>query len=149
MRVPSVTVGRYRFAPNLWPSIAYVLVLPILLGLGYWQMERAQAKQALVERRAAGQVAAMDVPLDMLILNAGIMQLPELQLTNGVERQFAVNHVGHFLLTIRLLDQVKAAEAGRVVVVSSGAHRWAPDGMLGMTQREECAFFTVVVAGGC
>ena len=78
---------------------------------------------------AAGQVAAMDVPLDMLILNAGIMQLPELQLTNGVERQFAVNHVGHFLLTIRLLDQVKAAEAGRVVVVSSGAHRWAPDGI--------------------
>ena len=78
---------------------------------------------------AADQVAAMDVPLDMLILNAGIMQLPELQLTNGVERQFAVNHVGHFLLTIRLLDQVKAAEAGRVVVVSSGAHRWAPDGI--------------------
>ena len=78
---------------------------------------------------AADQVAAMDVPLDMLILNAGIMQLPELQLTNGVERQFAVNHVGHFLLTIRLLDQVVAADAGRVVVVSSGAHRWAPDGI--------------------
>jgi NAD(P)-dependent dehydrogenase (short-subunit alcohol dehydrogenase family) len=78
---------------------------------------------------AAGQVADMGMPLDMLILNAGIMQLPELQLSNGVERQFAVNHVGHFLLTIRLLEQVKAAQAGRVVVVSSGAHRWAPDGI--------------------
>jgi NAD(P)-dependent dehydrogenase (short-subunit alcohol dehydrogenase family) len=78
---------------------------------------------------AAQQVADMDVALDMLILNAGIMQLPELQLSNGVERQFAVNHVGHFLLTMRLLEQVKAADAGRVVVVSSGAHRWAPEGI--------------------
>jgi NAD(P)-dependent dehydrogenase (short-subunit alcohol dehydrogenase family) len=78
---------------------------------------------------AAGRVADMGVPLDMLILNAGIMQLQELQISNGVERQFAVNHVGHFLLTMRLLDQVKAADAGRVVVVSSGAHRWAPDGI--------------------
>jgi len=78
---------------------------------------------------AAGQVADMGVALDMLILNAGIMQLPELQVVNGVERQFAVNHVGHFLLTMRLLDQVVAADAGRVVVVSSGAHRWAPQGI--------------------
>ena len=78
---------------------------------------------------AAAEVAAMDVPLDMLILNAGIMQLPELSLTNGVERQFAVNHVGHFLLTLKLLEQVVAAPAGRVVVVSSGAHRWATNGI--------------------
>ena len=78
---------------------------------------------------AAQQVADMGVALDMLILNAGIMQLPELQLVHGVERQFAVNHVGHFLLTMRLLDQVIAADAGRVVVVSSGAHRWAPKGI--------------------
>ena len=78
---------------------------------------------------AAGRVADMGVALDMLILNAGIMQLPELQIVNGVERQFAVNHVGHFLLTMRLLDQVVAADAGRVVVVSSGAHRWAPRGI--------------------
>ena len=76
---------------------------------------------------AAGRVADMDVPIDMLILNAGIMALPELQVVNGVERQFAVNHVGHFLLTNRLLDQVFAADAGRVVVVSSGAHRAAPE----------------------
>ncbi len=78
---------------------------------------------------AADAVAATGVALDMLILNAGIMQLQTLQVVNGVERQFAVNHVGHFLLTMRLLEQVIAADAGRVVVVSSGAHRWAPQGI--------------------
>lgn len=78
---------------------------------------------------AADEVAAMDLPIDMLILNAGIMQLQELQLVHGVERQFAVNHIGHFLLTLRLLDQLVAAPSARVVVVSSGAHRWAPNGI--------------------
>lgn len=76
---------------------------------------------------AADDVAAMDTPLDMLILNAGVMALKELRLANGVEMQFAVNHVGHFLLTNRLLDQVTAAKQGRVVVVSSSAHHGAPE----------------------
>ena len=76
---------------------------------------------------AANQVADMDIPIDMLILNAGIMALPELKKANGVELQFAINHLGHFLLANRLRDQVIAAPAGRVVVVSSGAHRWAPE----------------------
>jgi NAD(P)-dependent dehydrogenase (short-subunit alcohol dehydrogenase family) len=74
---------------------------------------------------AAEQVQSMNIPLDMLILNAGIMAYPELEIVNGVERQFAINHLGHFLLTEHLLDPVRRASAGRVVVVSSAAHRWA------------------------
>jgi NAD(P)-dependent dehydrogenase (short-subunit alcohol dehydrogenase family) len=74
---------------------------------------------------SAEQVKAMDLPIDMLILNAGIMALQELEVVNGVEKQFAVNHIGHFLLTEHLIDTVRRAKAGRVVVVSSGAHRWA------------------------
>ena len=73
----------------------------------------------------AEQVRTMDIPLDMLILNAGIMALPELEIVNGVEKQFAVNHLGHFLLTEHLIAQVRNARAGRVVVLSSWAHRWA------------------------
>jgi len=76
---------------------------------------------------AAAQVRRTTDAIDMLILNAGIMALPELETVNGVERQFAVNHLGHFLLTEHLLPAVTAAPAGRVVVVSSGAHRWAGD----------------------
>lgn len=75
---------------------------------------------------ATDKVIALGVPIDMLILNAGIMALPELELVNGIERQFVVNHLGHFLLADRLRDQVVAAEQGRVVVVSSSAHVWAP-----------------------
>ncbi|MCP5300131.1 MAG: SURF1 family protein [Chromatiaceae bacterium] len=57
MNIPSITVGRYRFAPALWPTVAFVLLFPGLLALGAWQMERAHAKQLLVEQRAATELA--------------------------------------------------------------------------------------------
>ncbi|MEO1245343.1 MAG: SDR family oxidoreductase [Pseudomonadota bacterium] len=74
----------------------------------------------------ADHVRSTGEAIDMLILNAGIMGLRELALSNGVERQFAVNHLGHFLLTEHLLPSLREARAGRVVVVSSAGHRWAP-----------------------
>ena len=73
-------------------------------------------------------VRALNTPIDMLICNAGVMSLPERQLNYGLERHFVINHLGHFILTVGLLDQVKAAPQGRVVVLSSGqATRNAPD----------------------
>jgi len=73
----------------------------------------------------ADAVAAGGQPLDMLVLNAGVMALPELEQAYGLEKQFVTNHLGHFLLTRRLLDNVTAAPQGRVVSVSSSALKWA------------------------
>jgi NAD(P)-dependent dehydrogenase (short-subunit alcohol dehydrogenase family) len=64
------------------------------------------------------------VPLDAIIANAGIMALPKLEQAFGYELQFFTNHIGHFILITGLLEQL--AEAGRVVVLSSGAHKAAP-----------------------
>lgn len=75
----------------------------------------------------AETVKAMGAPIDMLILNAGIMALPELEQVNGFEKHFVVNHLGHFILAHRLLEQVKAAPQGRVAVLVSGRHRSAPE----------------------
>ena len=58
--------------------------------------------------------------LDILINNAGIMMVPEGRTADGFEIQFGTNHLGHFALTNLLLPHV----TGRVVTVSSGAHRW-------------------------
>lgn len=73
-------------------------------------------------------VKATGQPIDMLILNAGIMALPELEQVNGIEKQFFVNHIGHFALTSHLLPLVNAASKGRIVVVSSSGHTFAPEG---------------------
>lgn len=76
----------------------------------------------------ASRVRQLGVPLDVLVCNAGLMAPPTLELVRGLEKQFAVNHLGHFLLVNRLLGAVQAAPAGRIVMVSSSAHRWAPPG---------------------
>lgn len=77
---------------------------------------------------AADAIRKQTETLDMLICNAGIMELPELEQVNGIEKQFFVNHVGHFVLVNRLLPTVVAAPQGRVVVVASGAAiRSAPE----------------------
>jgi NAD(P)-dependent dehydrogenase (short-subunit alcohol dehydrogenase family) len=75
----------------------------------------------------ADAIGATGTPIDMLILNAGVMALPELQLVNGVERHFVINHLGHFILANRLMEQVKAAPQGRFVTVGSQGYLWAPD----------------------
>jgi NAD(P)-dependent dehydrogenase (short-subunit alcohol dehydrogenase family) len=75
----------------------------------------------------ADAIAATGTPIDMLILNAGVMALPELQQVNGIERHFVINHLGHFILANRLMEQVKAAPQGRFVTVSSQGYMWAPE----------------------
>jgi NAD(P)-dependent dehydrogenase (short-subunit alcohol dehydrogenase family) len=75
----------------------------------------------------AAAIRALDVPVDALVCNAGVLQM-ELQQVRGMEMQFVVNHLGHFVLVNRLLDRVVAAPQGRVVVVGSMAHAQVPAG---------------------
>jgi NAD(P)-dependent dehydrogenase (short-subunit alcohol dehydrogenase family) len=75
-------------------------------------------------RGCVAAVRALGRPLDAIVCNAGIMALPRLETRYGLELQFLTNHVGHFLLVTGLLEQL--APRGRVVVVSSAAHRAAP-----------------------
>jgi len=75
----------------------------------------------------AGAVATTGAPLDIVICNAGVMEIPTLEQVRGIEKHFVTNHLGHFLLVNRVLPQVLAAWQGRVVMVSSGsATRDAP-----------------------
>jgi len=59
--------------------------------------------------------------LDLLINNAGLMAPPRLLSKQGLEMQFAVNHLGHFALTGSLLPLMEGRDQARVVTVTSGA----------------------------
>lgn len=75
-------------------------------------------------RAFAASMLANGRPLDLLINNAGVMDLPTRRLTeDGFELQFGTNHLSHFALTALLLPLLRKAQAPRVVNVSSLAHR--------------------------
>ena len=80
----------------------------------------------------ADAVRAMGVPLDALICNAGVMGLQALEQVGGIERHFATNHLGHFLLARHLIDRVKEADQPGAVhggdVVLRGEPGHAPAG---------------------
>ena len=61
--------------------------------------------------------------LDILINNAGIMACPEMRTSQGWEMQFAVNQIGHFILTKGLLHLMQAADGARLVTLSSTGHK--------------------------
>jgi len=71
-------------------------------------------------RACADMIDGLDLAIDMLICNAGVIA-GKLEQVYGLEKDFVVNHLGHFILVNRLLARVQAAEQGRVVLVSSGA----------------------------
>ncbi|OMH78901.1 Retinol dehydrogenase 13 [Zancudomyces culisetae] len=57
--------------------------------------------------------------LDLLINNAGVMMCPYMTTEDGLELQFGTNHVGHFILTNGLLNEIKAAKRARILCLSS------------------------------
>ena len=59
--------------------------------------------------------------IDILVNNAGFISLDRQETGEGLERQFGINHIGHFLLAMSLLDLI--GEGGRIVNVASGAHK--------------------------
>ncbi|XP_045062378.1 dehydrogenase/reductase SDR family member on chromosome X isoform X3 [Coregonus clupeaformis] len=66
------------------------------------------------------------LPLHILVNNAAVMLVPEGRTEEGFERHFGVNYLGHFLLTLLLLDTLKHSgkrgSCSRVVTLSSSAH---------------------------
>jgi NAD(P)-dependent dehydrogenase (short-subunit alcohol dehydrogenase family) len=73
-------------------------------------------------RAFAAAFAADFGRLDVLVANAGVMTRKRELTADGLEMNFGVNHVGHFLLTELLLPLLKASAPSRIVVVSSNMH---------------------------
>ncbi len=73
-------------------------------------------------RSAAALVREAHPALDLLVCNAGAYQPERRRSGAGAEMTMAVNHLGHFLLA-KLLRDALATARGRVVVVTSDAHR--------------------------
>lgn len=73
-------------------------------------------------RRAAASIGETYEKIDVMLNNAGVITTQRELTKEGLEMQFAVNHVGHFLLTMLLLQKLQ--KGSRIIQVASGAHKW-------------------------
>lgn len=74
-------------------------------------------------RKAVEELKVKFKVIDILINNAGGMFKARYESADKYELTFAMNHLGHFLLTNLLLDNIKAAPEARIINVSSEAQR--------------------------
>ncbi|KAJ3122124.1 hypothetical protein HK098_003103 [Nowakowskiella sp. JEL0407] len=94
----------------------------------FLELNLADLKQV---KSAAEKFKSSGERLDILVNNAGIMACPFELSKDGIESQFATNHLGHFLFTTTLLPVIERSAPSRIVNLSSEAHRLAPkDGIL-------------------
>ncbi|MFN2425921.1 MAG: SDR family NAD(P)-dependent oxidoreductase [Candidatus Binatia bacterium] len=98
-------------------------------------------------RRLVAEIDARNLPLQSLVLNAGLQYTKGPVLSDdGYELTFAVNHLGHFLLANLLLSRVAARTPSRIVIVSSGVHD--PARLTGMPKPKIADLDTLAATGG-
>lgn len=99
-------------------------------------------------RTFAQEIERRDCALHALVCNAGVQVFRGPQLSpDGYELTFAVNHLGHFLLTNLLLSRLIRSAPARVVIVSSGVHD--PMQRTGMPKATATDVETLATTGGC
>jgi retinol dehydrogenase 12 len=94
-------------------------------------------------RAAAAAIKGRLKKLDVLVNNAGAMFMKRELTEDGIERTFALNHLGYFLLTHELLDLLKASAPARIVTVASAAHQGAKLDMADLQNAKNYSGFRV------
>jgi len=119
--------GVYEFSPGLWPTVATLLLLPVLTAMGIWQLERADWKQALVDSHT--ERAEMP-PLALSMLDEFDKSLQYRQVTvrgrYDTEHQLLLdNRTQQGYAGYHVLTPLHIAATDRIVLVNRG---WVPLG---------------------
>ncbi|KAL2844823.1 hypothetical protein BJY01DRAFT_247987 [Aspergillus pseudoustus] len=83
-------------------------------------------------REAAAKLSAFDVKFDVIINSAGVMAPPYALTAEGIESQFGINHIGHFLFTNLLVPKIN--EGATIINVTSRGYQ------LGNIQWDDISF---------
>jgi len=80
-------------------------------------------------RRVAGEVAALDRPIDVMIHNAGVYMTKRELTADGLEKVFVVQYLASFIMNWLLMDKLKSQHQARIIMVNSEGHRFAAWGL--------------------
>ncbi|KAG2195061.1 hypothetical protein INT47_003927 [Mucor saturninus] len=111
--IPSRTLEKsHEAVATILKTVPQADLIPMKLDLG----------DLATVRKFAQDFLALNLPLDILVNNAGMIIDHKVFTKDGFESQFAVNHLGHFLLTQLLEEKIKASAPSRIVITSSCLH---------------------------
>ncbi len=121
-------LGPFEFRPGLWPSVVTLLLLVLLLGLGFWQLDRAEQKRRLVTQFQGG------VSADPIQVDAKLQAAPDLEYQPATVRgrldpvhQFLLdNRIHQGVVGYEVLTPLLLPEDDVVLLVNRG---WVPRGM--------------------
>lgn len=120
-------IGSFEFRPGFWPTLVTLILLPLLAGLGIWQLERAGWKQALVDQHAA---RTRDPPVALASLlpvtAASEYRTVTVKGHYKLEQQLLLdNRLNRGRAGYHVLTPLRLADASATVLVNRG---WLPVG---------------------
>ncbi len=80
-------------------------------------------------QRAAEELNKIDIPIDVLVHNAGVHRTKRELTPEGFDKVFMVNHLSSFMINILLNKKLKSQGKTRIILVNSEGHRFAPWGL--------------------
>jgi NAD(P)-dependent dehydrogenase (short-subunit alcohol dehydrogenase family) len=78
---------------------------------------------------AAQKLQAMDVPIDLLVHNAGVHRTRRELTDEGFDKVFMVNHLSSFMINLLISEKLKSQGKARIILVNSEGHRFVPWGL--------------------
>lgn len=120
--------ARRRFRPGLWPTLATLILFPLFIRLGFWQLDRAQIKHHMVDAFEQ-RVALPDLDLNHHLQLDGNQNYRHAAVSGKYDEQHQIlldnkvykSHPGYQVLTPMQIDGTN-----KWVLVNRG---WVPMGM--------------------
>ncbi|KAI1119926.1 hypothetical protein F5Y10DRAFT_145826 [Nemania abortiva] len=113
---PFLIILAGRTEDKIKPVIQKVREINSSVQLNFVQLDLSDQTSV---RRAAEHISATVETIDIIINNAAIMACPWSKTHDGIESQFAINYLGHFLLTNLLLEKSVKMDGARVINTTS------------------------------
>jgi surfeit locus 1 family protein len=115
-------IGRFEFTPGLWPTLATLVMIPLLCSLGFWQIDRAAVKRELLDGYAQHSHAAA-VNVDAAAAFDLVQQYHHVRIAGryDVRHQFLLdNQVHDGVPGYNVFTPLLLAEGQRAILVNRG-----------------------------
>lgn len=122
-------IGIYDFSPSLWPTLAFLAILPVLLALGSWQLGRASFKEDLAgafdASRSRAPLEVTETVADLDASDRSVQFREAIARGRFDERQLLLDNRTHESKAgYHVLTPLKLGEGRPALMVNRGWHPW-------------------------